>query len=117
MRYSLDEVLSGMLASISRDEFTDDTERLGGIFKSLSQSYPLFAPYAATVGEADFSGVLQDALQRLLEKKWLAHEPGRYSFTPEGRASFVRSKRTLFSAPDIEQLETAARYLDSHEVA
>ena len=36
MRYTIDEVLSGMLASIERDTFTDDTQRLGEVFKGLA---------------------------------------------------------------------------------
>ncbi|MBI4302653.1 MAG: hypothetical protein HY664_08610 [Chloroflexi bacterium] len=113
MRYSVDEVLSGMLASITRDDFTDDIERLGALFKGLSQAYPLLAPYAAIAGETDFSAVLRDALQKLADKKWLRHEPGRYFLTKEGRAACVGSKRVIFNASDIEQLEAAARYLDA----
>jgi len=114
MRYSLDEVLSGMLGSITRDEFTDNTEQLGALFKSLSQAYPLLAPYAAIAGEADFSAILGDALGELVKKKWLQHEPGRYALTEEGRAACVSSKKIIFRTSDIEQLETAARYFDAH---
>ena len=114
MRYSLDEVLSGMLGSITRDEFTDNTERLGALFKSLSQEYPLLAPYAAIAAEADFSAILRDALGELVKKKWLQQEPGRYALTKEGRAACVSSKRIIFRASDIEQLEAAARHFDAH---
>jgi len=114
MRYSLDEVLSGMLGSIARDEFTDNTERLGALFKSLSQAYPLLAPYAAIAGEADFSAVLVDALGELVKKRWLQHEPGCYALTKEGRAACVSSKKIIFRTSDIEQLEAAARYFDAH---
>jgi len=31
MRYTIDEVLSGMLAFIERDTFTDDSQRLGEV--------------------------------------------------------------------------------------
>jgi len=113
MRYTLDEVLSGMLASITLDNFTDDTALLGVLFKGLSQEYPLLAPYAAVAGEADFSAVLEKALQRLVNKKCLQHEPGRYLLTKEGRASCVSSKKTLFSAGDMEQLQAAALYFDA----
>lgn len=114
MRYSLDEVLSGMLGSITLDEFTDNTERLGALFKGLSEAYPLLAPYAAIAGEADFSAILGDALEELVKKNWLRHEPGRYALTREGRAACVSSKRIIFRSSDVEQLEAAARYFDAH---
>ena len=38
MRYTIDEVLAGMLASIEVDMFTDDPQRLGEAFKGLSQA-------------------------------------------------------------------------------
>ena len=109
MRYSIDEVLSGMLASITRDKFTDDVERLGAVFKTLSAKHPLLAPFAAIGGEANFSAVLRVALQKLVDKALIHHEPGRYTLTPQGRASCVSSKRTLFKAGDMGQLEAAAR--------
>ncbi|MEX0800068.1 MAG: hypothetical protein WD379_02495 [Dehalococcoidia bacterium] len=40
MRYSIDEVLSGMLASIERDTFTDESQRLGEVFKGLAHETP-----------------------------------------------------------------------------
>ncbi|MFH1485859.1 MAG: hypothetical protein ABIH46_07300 [Chloroflexota bacterium] len=113
MRYSLDEVLSGMLASVTSDGFTDDTQKLGEVFKALSETHALLAPFAAMGGEADFSALLKGALERLVDKKMLQHEPGRYSLTVEGRAACVRSKRTLFNLRDIEQLEAAARDFDA----
>jgi len=113
MRYSVDEVLSGLLASITRDTFTDDTDQLGMAFKALCQAYPLLGSFAAVVGEADYSAVLRDALQKLVGKKWLQHEPGLYSLTPQGRVSCVASKKTLFNKSDIEQLEAAASAFDA----
>ena len=114
MRYTIDEVLSGMLASIERDDFTDDSQRLGEVFKGLSQQASLFAPFAALVGEADFSAVLESALQTLVSDGHLQHEPGRYQLTPAGRARCVTSKRTLFNASDIKDLEAGARYFEAH---
>src|SRR3989304_3310909 len=114
MRYTIDEVLSGMLASIERDDFTDDSQRLGEVFKGLSQQASLFAPFAALVGEADFSAVLESALQTLVSDGHLQHEPGRYHLTPAGRARCATSKRTLFSASDIKDLEAGARYFEAH---
>ncbi len=114
MRYTIDEVLSGMLASIERDDFTDDSQRLGEVFKGLSQEASLFAPFAALAGEADFSAVLERALQALVSNGHLQHEPGRYQMTAAGRARCVTSKRTLFSAGDINDLEAGARYFEAH---
>lgn len=114
MRYTLDEVLSGMLASIERDHFTDDTQKLGEIFKGLSEQAPLFAPFAALAGETDFSAALDSALESLVKDGHLEHPPGRYRLTAVGRARCVASKRTAFNANDIRDLEAGARYLDSH---
>jgi len=49
MRFSLDEVLSGMLASIESDSFTDDTTRLASMFEGLAGEFTLFAPLASGV--------------------------------------------------------------------
>ena len=108
MRYSPDEVLSGMLASFKQDAFTDDTDRLGAIFKGLGETYPLMSPFAAAQGEAVFSVALGKGLEKLVDKKWLNHEAGTYSLTEQGRASCVGSKKTLFNKGDLEQLEAAA---------
>ena len=108
MRYSPDEVLSGMLATLKQESFTDDTNRLGAIFKELGQTYSLMSPFAAAQGEPDFSAALGKGLEKLVGKKWLHHEAGTYSFTLEGRASCVGSKKTLFNKGDLEQLEAAA---------
>ncbi len=109
MRYRIDEVLSGMLASLTRDKFTDDVDRLGVVFKTLSAKHSLLAPFAAVGSEADFSAILRGALQKLVDKKLIAHEAGRYTLTPESRATCVSSKRMLFKAGDVQQLEAAAR--------
>lgn len=114
MRFTIDEVLSGMLSSVERDDFTDDAQKLGDVFKGLSGQAPLFAPFAALVGEADFSAILERALQTLVSNGHLEHEPGRYRLTPAGRARCVTSKRTLFSARDITDLDAGARYFEAH---
>jgi hypothetical protein len=114
MRFSIDEVLSGMLATIERDYFTDDPAELGEIFKGLSQVGPLFAPFAALAGEPDFSVVVDNALQTLVRNGYLEHPPGRYRLTPDGRARCITSKRTLFNPGDIRDLEAGARYFDGH---
>ncbi len=108
MKYSPDEVLSGLLATFKQTTFTDDTDRLGAIFKELGQTYSLLSPFAAAQGEADFSAVLGKGLEKLVSKKWLDHEPGTYSLTEAGRASCVGSKKTLFNKGDLEQLEALA---------
>ncbi len=112
MRYTIDEVLSGMLSSVSLDYFTDDHQKLGEIFKVVSGNHSMLAPFAAIAGETDFSAVLRDALQKLVDKKLLQHEPGRYFLTPENRAQCMRSKRTLFNAADVKQVEAAALDFD-----
>ena len=114
MRYTIDEVLSGMLASIERETFTDDSQRLGEVFRGLAQEAPLFASFAALAGEADFSAVLEGALQTLVSDGHLERGVGRYQLTPAGRARCVTSKRTLFNASDIADLEAGARYFEAH---
>jgi len=114
MRYTIDEVLSGMLASIERDTFTDDSQRLGEVFKGLAHEAPLFAPFAALAGEADFSAVLEGALQALVSDGHLEHGAGHYQLTSAGRARCITGKRTLFNASDIADLEAGARYFDAH---
>ena len=114
MRYTIDEVLSGMLASIERDTFTDDSQRLGEVFKGLAHEAPLFAPFAALAGEADFAAVLEGALQTLVSDGHLEHGEGRYQLTSAGRARCITGKRTLFNASDITDLEAGARYFEAH---
>ena len=114
MLYTIDEVLSGMLASIKVDMFTDDPQRLGEAFKGLSQQASIFAPFAALVGEADFSAVLEGTLQTLVSDGHLEHQPGRYYLPAPGRARCITSKRTLFNAGDIQDLEEGARYFEAH---
>jgi hypothetical protein len=114
MRYTVDEVLSGMLASIERDHFTDDAQALAEVFKGLAAEGPLFAPFAALAGGPDLSVILESALETLVKNGHLEHPPGRYRLTPVGRARCVTSKRTLFSAGDIRDLEAGALYFDAH---
>ena len=113
MLYTIDEVLSGMLASIERDTFTDNSKRLGEAFKGLSQQAPIFAPFAALVGEANFSAVLEGTLQTLVSDGHLEHQLGRYYLSEPGRARCITSKRTLFNAGDIHDLEAGARYFET----
>jgi hypothetical protein len=114
MRYTIDEVLSGVLASIELDSFTDNSQRLGEVFKGLSQESTLFAPFAAVGGETDFSAVLEGALKTLVSNGHLEHGTDRYLLTPAARARCITSKRTLFNAGDMADLEAGARYFDAH---
>ncbi|MBM2826929.1 MAG: hypothetical protein HW403_993 [Dehalococcoidia bacterium] len=109
MRFSLHEVLSGMLASMQADSFTDDAPRLVVVFEDLSQHFPLFAPMAAGV---DPKAVTQ-ALDMLVGKNILDHVGGKYTLTPSGRDQCMGSKRTLFNKGDIQQLEEAAKVFDT----
>ncbi len=113
MRYSPDEVLSGMFATLKQESFTDDADSLGAIFKGLGQTYPLMSSFVPAEGEPDFSAALGKGLEKLVSKKWLNHELGTYTFTKEGRASCVGSKKTLFNKGDLEQLEAAAIEFES----
>jgi hypothetical protein len=110
MRYQIDEVLSGMLASLPVDSFSDDQAGLGESFKGLSGQFALFAPFAALADGLDYSKVLSDALGVLVQKGRLVHESGRYVLTEDGRRSCASNKRSLFSNADMAQLEEAARY-------
>jgi hypothetical protein len=114
MRYTLDEVLSGLLASIEKDHFTDDMQKLGEIFKGLSEQSALFAPFAALADESDFSAAVKKALETLEKDGHLEHPPGRYRLTPVGRARCVAGKRTAFNASDIKDLEAGALFFDAH---
>jgi len=113
MRYAIAEVLSGMLASTGLDTFTDDAQRLGEVFKGLAHEAPLFGPFAALAGEADFSAVLERALQTLVSDGHLEHAGGCYRLTSAGRARCITGKRTLFNPSDIADLEAGARYFDA----
>ncbi|GIW05218.1 MAG: hypothetical protein KatS3mg060_0023 [Dehalococcoidia bacterium] len=115
MRFQVQEVLAGALASLPSDTFSDDHAFLGRTFKHLSSTLPLFAPYAALVDESDYSSALDGALRALVERGWLVHEPGHYTITAVGRAACISSKRTLFNRGDVAQLEEAAAILGAAE--
>ncbi len=108
MRFTLTEVLAGMLASIKGDGFTDDPERLAKMFEDLAGEFSLFAPLASAVDADAVRNVLHD----LGRDGFLAQEEGRYVLTDVGRAHCVRSKRTLFNRKDNDQLEQAATAFD-----
>lgn len=104
MRFSLTEVMSGMLASLPSDRFSDDPAHLAAAFEDLAGRFPLFAPLASAV-DAEAVG---SAVGQLCEQDFVVHADGEYVLTEAGRAHCVRSKRTLFNRGDIEQLEAAA---------
>jgi hypothetical protein len=108
MRFTLPEVLSGMLASTDKDRFSDDPARLAAMFEDLATKFSLFAPLAAAV-DAD---AVSNALDDLGRQGHLAREADMYVLTDTGRAHCIRSKRTLFNKSDIEQLEQAAVVFD-----
>lgn len=109
MRFSLDEVFSGMLASTEQDSFPDDAEQLAAMFEDLAGKFPLFAPMANAVDAT----AVTDALKKLEDRSFLEHRDGQYVLTEAGRAHSVTSKRTLFNKGDVEQLEQAAHVFDT----
>ncbi len=105
MKFTLNEVLQGMLASVEQDTFTDDATRLAKMFEGLATTVPLFAPMAAGVDPQAVAG----ALKSLEDKSIITHADGKYTLTESGRAHCVSGKRTLFNKRDQEQLEAAAK--------
>lgn len=109
MRFSLHEVLSGMLGSIEADSFNDNPAGLASMFEDLAKRFPLFAPFAAGV---DVQAV-KSALDKLVSAKILEQADGKYLISAAGRIQCVGSKRTLFSSSDGQQLEAAATVFNS----
>lgn len=109
MRFSLNEVLSGMLASTAASSFSDDAVKLAAMFEQLAGQFPLFAPLAVGVDPA----AVGQALQSLESKKIISRAEGRYVLSDEGRAACRSSKRTLFNRSDSDQLEEAAKVFDT----
>jgi len=109
MKYSLDEVFSGMLASSAHDTFSNDAVRLAAAFEGLAGSYPMFAPFANGVDPAAVSA----ALTAMEKRKMVKQEGNAFVLTTEGRAACASSKRTLFNGSDRVQLEEAAEAFDA----
>jgi hypothetical protein len=109
MRFAPDEILSGMLATLEGDRFSDDAAALSTTFDGLASRLSLFSGFAA---DAD-SSALTKALDKLEAKTYLTHGAGEYVLTTDGRAACVSSKRTLFNRADCEQLEDAAHALNA----
>jgi hypothetical protein len=104
MRYTLSEVLSGMLAGTTRDDFTLEPERLASIFEDLAGRFELFAPFAASVDEHAVSA----ALDELARGGYIERDGARFTLTENGRVKCVGSKRTLFNRTDMTELEQAS---------
>ncbi len=109
MRFGLHEVLSGMLANMQADTFTDDATRLAAVFEELAGRFTLFAPMATGVDP----GAVRNALDTLERAQVIQHVEGRYLLTAEGRALCVSSRKTLFNHRDLEELNNAAVVFDS----
>lgn len=109
MRFQIHEVLSGMLASMQAESFTDDARRLAAMFEGLAGRFALFAPMAAGVDP----GTVARALETLEQSKIIERSESRYSLTAEGRAHCVSSRKTLFNQRDIQELDEAAAVFDS----
>lgn len=105
MRFSIEELLQGMFASIEQDGFSADADKLATIFGDLATQFALFAP----VGGSATPGALEAALGKLEARNVLRRADGRYVFSVEGRAQCVSCKRTLFNQQDRGQLEEAAK--------
>ncbi len=104
MRFALHEVLSGTLATIEADHFSDDHARLAAVIEELAGKYSMFAPMAAGIDPAALAAALDTLEQRL----FITHGDGQYLLTTDGRNKCVGSKRTLFNQRDREELEAAA---------
>ncbi|MSQ29341.1 MAG: hypothetical protein EXR68_02495 [Dehalococcoidia bacterium] len=102
MRFSPQEIVSGMLATLEADNFTDEAGALRTVFGRVAGEFPLFAGFAADEAAAT------KALDVLETKGVLARAGGRYVLSASGRALCVSSKRTLFNRGHVEQLEGAA---------
>jgi len=105
MKFSLDELLQGMLASIDQESFSDDAGKLAAMFGELAGRFNLFAPLGTSVT----SEALEGALAKLESRNLLRREGGQYAFAIEGREKCVSCKRTLFNTADRGELEEAAK--------
>ena len=102
MRFSPDELLSGMLATVDGNDFPADQPTLRAMFAEIATEFPLFAPFTAV------DDAVQRAIGVLAGRKSLVLGGERYTLTTEGRAACVSSKRTLFNRDDCNQLDGAA---------
>jgi hypothetical protein len=99
------------------DGFSDDQAGLGESFKGLAAEFALFAPFASRADGLDYSTLLGEALEMLVEKGRLAREPGRHVLTEAERIACISNKRCVFGGADIGQLEAAGRYFAERQTA
>ena len=104
MRFSHQELLAGILATLDGDSFPGDATALQTSFTRMGTEFPLLAALATSDGAASVA-----ALGALEQSGVLTQSDGRYMLSDEGRAHCVSSKRTLFNKGDMEQLEGASR--------
>ncbi len=113
MRYALEELLRGLLASVSSDKFTGDPVVLGETLKQLGQKLPIFQQLTIAGSDRALSDTALAALGTLEKQGVLTREAsGAYLLSPQGRAHCSTSKRTLFNKGDIAQLEEGATLFD-----
>ncbi|MFA7249487.1 MAG: hypothetical protein WC273_07610, partial [Dehalococcoidia bacterium] len=78
MRFSPDELLAGMLATLDSGDFPADEATLRTVFSKIAAEFPLLAPF----------GTSDDAVSRAISvleaRDLLVHEGDRYKLTAEG---------------------------------
>ena len=113
MRYRPDELLRGLLASISCGKFTGAPDVLGGTFNQLGEKLLIFQQLASDGSGLPLSDAASEALKSLGKQGVLIQEAsGAYLLSSEGKAHCKSSKMTLFNKADIAQLEEAALLFD-----
>lgn len=113
MRYALEELLRGILASVPSDRFTGDPVVLGETLKQLGQKLPIFQQLTIAGADRALSDTTLTALGTLEKQGVLTRDAsGAYLLSPQGRAHCKSSKQTLFNRADIAQLEEAATLFD-----
>ena len=101
MRFSSDEVLSGMLGSTLADSFTDDATQLAAMFNDPRNGSPSLNLWedGNAVGAALEKLVLQKRYSIRRVNMWRGSEP-------------LREQQTNAVSKDVQQLEEAARVFD-----
>lgn len=114
MRYRPEELLRGLLASVSCERFTGASDVLGGTLDQLAEKLSIFQQFASNGNGKPLSDTASAALKALEGQGVLTHEAssGAYHLNHEGRAHCKSSKQTLFSKADIAQLEEGATLFD-----
>lgn len=105
MKFSLEELLQGMLATIEAEHFSDDPAKLATMCGDLAGRFQLFA----SLGTGVTAEALEAAFAKLEARKMLSRADGHYAFVIDGREKCVSLKRTLFNQADRGELEEAAK--------